>query len=106
MSWFLTRHAKQNVSRNSEIDIRGGWFKVDGEQLIFPEARTIQLNDKVQLNADQTMSLTAIQGLLYEARMKRIYIYGISLLALGFLLQLISSLNINYWIQEVISLLS
>jgi len=105
MSWFLNRHAEQNVSRNSEIDIRGGWFKVDGEELIFSEERTIQLDNKAQLTARQTMTLTAIHGLLYEARMKRIYIYGVSLLALGFLLQLISSLNVNSWIQNAINLL-
>lgn len=94
MSRFLNQHVEQNVSCQSQVDIRGGWVKIDGEKLTFPEERTIQLSENQRLNTGNTLSLSAISGLLYEARMKRIYIYGVSFLALGFLLQLIGSLNL------------
>jgi len=92
LSRFLDRHAKQDISSNAEVDIQGGWFKLDGEQLIFPERRIVQLDENAQLDAGDTISLTVIHGLLYEAFIRRIYIYGVSFFAIGFLLQLIDLL--------------
>jgi hypothetical protein len=92
ISWFLDRHVEQNVPREAEVDIQGGWFKINGEQLTLPEDRRITLNDGGHLRPTSTVTLTATFGLIYEAFMRRIYIYGVSLLALGFLFQLINSL--------------
>lgn len=91
---FLERYAVQDIPRDAEIDIQGGWFKIDGEQLTFPEDRYVQLSEDERLHTGDTLSLRALRGLMYEARSRRIYIYGVGLLALGFLLQLIDSLNI------------
>ncbi len=91
---FLDRYVEQDIPRDAKIDIRGGWFEVNGEQLTFPEKRSIQLNEKEQRHAGPKLSLSTVFGLLYEARMKRVYIYGVSLLALGFLFQLVDSMNI------------
>ena len=92
LTQFLERHAEQDIPRDAEIDIRGGWFKVNGEQLMFSEERLVQSNEKRRLQTDLRLSLGAAFDLLYEARIRRIYIYGVGLLALGFLLQLIDSL--------------
>lgn len=91
---FLQRHSEQEIPSEAEIDIRGGWFKVNGEQLTLPEERTVQLNEKERLRTNRTLSLGAVPGLIYEARMRRVYIYGVCLIALGFLCQLIDSLGI------------
>lgn len=91
---FLERYAVQDIPHDAEIDIRGGWFEIDGEQLTFPEDRYVQLSEEERLHTGDTLSLNAVNGLLYEARIRRIYIYGVGLLALGFLLQLIDSLDI------------
>lgn len=88
---FLRYQVGQDIPRDAEIDIRGGWFKVNGEELTFPEKRTVQVSDG-QLRT-QKLTLSSISALLYEARVRRIYIYGVCLLALGFLLQLIDSLG-------------
>jgi hypothetical protein len=90
---FLERHTEQDIPRDAEIDIRGGWFKVNGEQLTFPEKRTVQLTENERLRVGKTLSLNAMFGLLYETRMRRIYIYGVCSLALGFLFQLLVSLG-------------
>ena len=92
VSWLLTRHVDQDIPREAQVDIQGGWFKINGEQLTFPERRKIQLETGGHLNANTTASLTAVLGLFYEAFSRRVYIYGVSLLALGFLFQLVSSL--------------
>lgn len=92
LSRFLDRHAEQDIPRYPEVDIRGGWFKINGEQLTFPEERIVQTGENVRLNAGDTLSLNVTKGLLYEARIARIYIYGVFFLALGFLLQLIDLL--------------
>jgi len=34
---FLGHYAEQDIPRNAAIDIRGGWFKINGEQLTFSE---------------------------------------------------------------------
>ncbi len=92
LSWFITRHVDQDLPRDANVDIRGGWFKINGEQLTFPERREIQLEAGGYHNVGTTASLNAIYGLLYEARMRRIYIYGVTLLAFGFFFQFVSSL--------------
>jgi hypothetical protein len=88
--WFLNRHVEQDIPRNAEIDIQGGWFKINNEQLTLSEAQRIPLESGGELSPTATVSLTAVFGLFYNSFLKRIYIYGVSSLAIGFLFQLIS----------------
>lgn len=92
LSRFLDRHIEQDIPSEdeTEIDIQGGWFKIDGEKTSFPEERLVQVAENENLRTDGG-SLEAVYGLLYEARRRRIYIYGVGMLAVGFLLQLINS---------------
>ena len=97
---FLDHYAEQNIPHNAAIDIRGGWFKINGDQLVFSEEelvgisaqkRAVEMPRGGTLHSDQ-ITLNTISGLIYEASMRRIYIYGVGLLGFGFLLQLIGVL--------------
>jgi len=98
---FLGHYAEQDIPRNAAIDIRGGWFKINGEQLTLSEEeragmpageRAIEMPRGGTLHTDK-LTLNSIPGLIYEARMRRVYIYGVCLLALGFLLRFIESIG-------------
>lgn len=91
---FLEHQLGQDIPRSAEIDIRGGWFKVDGEHLTFPEDRTIQGDRTIRKYEGEKCGLGNIWDLLDEARKRRIYIYGTSLLAIGFLLQFVDSFSL------------
>ncbi len=92
MSRFLSRHVEQQIPREAQVDIQGGWFKIDGEQLTFSDSRRVKFEDGSRLDTGTIASLSAVYGLLYEGFLRRIYIYGVFFLALGFLLQLVNSL--------------
>lgn len=91
---FIDRHVEQDVPYAAEIDIQGGWFKVDGEKLKFLEDKTVKLDEGRRLNTNGILTPTAVWGLIYQARMRRIYIYGVCMLALGFLLRLVNALTL------------
>jgi hypothetical protein len=97
---FLNHYAEQNIPYNAAIDIRGGWFKINGNQLVFSEKelagmpaqeRAVEM-PRGGTSYTKQITLKTIYGLIYEARMRRIYIYGVGMLSLGFLLQLIGVL--------------
>lgn len=94
---FVDRHVEQDVPRNCVVDIRGGWFKINGEQLkLAGDRRIVEVPDdyygnEVSLNTGGKASLSAILGLVYEARRKRIYLWGALGLTLGFGLQLVDA---------------
>lgn len=89
---FLRYQVEEDIPRDAEIDIRGGGFKVNGEELMFPEERIVQ-SDRGKLHTKR-LTLNSSFALITEARVRRIYLYGVCLLALGFLFQLIDSLGI------------
>lgn len=91
---FIDRHVEQDIPLDCTIDIRGGWFKIDGEQLMLSDnRRRVALPDdwsgeETSLDTGGKASLNAVFGLIYEARRKRIYFWGVTGLVIGFGLQL------------------
>jgi hypothetical protein len=99
---FIDRHVEQELPNKCKIDIRGGHFKIDDEQLTLQDDRQIvKMPSPVNkeghsLNTGGKASLSAIHGLIFEARRKRIYLWGTLGLVLGFGLQLIGSLAVFF----------
>jgi len=90
---FINRKVEQRVTHPCSVDIRGGHFKIDGEQLTFAnDRRMVDITDyegeEYTLNTHGKATLSGIRGLIYEARRNRIYFWGALGLTLGFGLQL------------------
>lgn len=89
LSWFLERRVTEEVPRDAEVDISGGWFNVDGKKLTHSGSRVIQLEGGKQfLRDDDRVTLSTVYDLVYQARKRRIYIYGMVFVILGGLLEL------------------
>jgi len=90
---FINRKVEQRVTHPCSVDIRGGNFKIDGEQLTFANDRrmvdiTDFKGDEYTLDTHGNATLSGVRGLIYESRKSRIYFWGALGLTLGFGIQL------------------
>lgn len=87
LRWFLNRRMEGRISRSDSISLDGGWFKLNGKRTKLPKERRVRTPD-ISIDVE-TLSASNVSYLMEEARERRIYLYGVGLLAIGFGLQLV-----------------
>ncbi|WP_139043144.1 hypothetical protein [Haloferax massiliensis] len=85
---FMNSRIDQTISRKDNISYEGNRFLVNGDRTYLPEERKVEgLNETTYT---KMVSVSTAHRLIFEAQRRRVYVYGVSLLAIGFGLQIVA----------------